>query len=1249
MGDLSSSLLASRAGRLALSLLLASPYLIPAASAFTLTPVPLPNLDLAPLGRVAFAGDFDSLSLYQFAEQNETSDPANAIYQRLPTGVFAPIKNPDTKQALNTDGDVKAMCALRRGNELRGFVVGGNFTSVDGVKTPGGIAMLDANTGQPAPLEGLTGSVNALHCDSDRSQVYVGGEFTGGNSKNAIIWKEDWTNMPFEGFNGPVNSITEAPNGKIIFGGQFDGLGNGTSGGAPQNNTQSLPVGSANITAQTSSGQPGFTNPKTIACKANPETEGPDSTWLLADDTAGFWRADFGFGFQPTKLRLFNTKLDGRGTKTWRYTALPDGGIMNFTFVDPTTKQQTFCDALCPLPEGNTTAQDFFFVNQVGMNGFKIDISDWYGSGGGLNAIQVYQTQIFSYAIDEFNKPSCGGQTSGASATPTGNWIPSPSHDSSSMYLTTTLPIDQVDPDQQFVTFQPDIPQTGNYTIKIYTPGCRGDNTCSTRGQVTVLADVPTGSGNTTVKRELFQTNEFDKYDTIYDGFVDTSNGARPSLKLIPMTNPNPSGSNDLTFVAQRVGFDIKNATSGDINGLFEYDADEQKVEEDLSKSVIVAAGADLSPTQKAKINSMTAANNRLYVGGNFTSGKGLNNIFAVENDAKDATTLDGDGLNGEVTIIFGTGNTIYVGGNFTNTENSASTGLNGVAAYSNDKWEALGAGINGFALHIVPFTMNITGTEADEVLGISGYFDRVNGFSNNPSFPVDNFAIWVPSQKNWLSNLNLQTALITGHITAFADIPNAAAPMNRIYSGSISSGALGANGAAVLDHENNALSLRGMAADIREQQQTVSRKRSLSDNHNLNTTGIVTATFYKENNMNKTILGGHFATKGSNDENITNVVIIDGKDSNKISGFGEEVDFNSTIASLSVSENILYAGGRLTGRISNSRVAGIVAYDLGTSKFGNIQPPALLGTNVTVNAIAPRPKSKDIYVAGRFESAGALSCPALCIWNTERNQWLAPGNSISGVATSLTWISDTKLLISGNLTVADNSTTVFTYDSATSQFESVPQADTLPGPVTALNVANAEGTQLWVAGQAGDGSAFLQRYDGSKWLPVQDQFQPGTLIRSIQPMRTTQDHGASDLIDRNQVLLILGEIQLRNSISASGAIFNGSTVTPFILTSGPDDQRSSLSQMFVENPESFFTSSKKSLALGFIVLIALAIALALTFLLVVAGILLEWYRKKSQGYSPAPTSYTDRMGNVGRVPPEQLFGTLSGPRAPAI
>jgi hypothetical protein len=63
---------------------------------------------------------------------------------------------------------------------------------------------------------------------------------------------------------------------------------------------------------------------------------------------------------------------------------------MNFSYVDP-EGQKRYCDARCPLPEGDTSAQEFQFVNNVGMNSFRIDISDWYGQGGGLNAIELFQ------------------------------------------------------------------------------------------------------------------------------------------------------------------------------------------------------------------------------------------------------------------------------------------------------------------------------------------------------------------------------------------------------------------------------------------------------------------------------------------------------------------------------------------------------------------------------------------------------------------------------------------------------------------------------------------------------------------------------------------------------------------------------------------------------------------------------------------------------------------------------------------
>ncbi|KAF2682613.1 hypothetical protein K458DRAFT_405380 [Lentithecium fluviatile CBS 122367] len=1232
-----SSMLASRAGKLALSLLLASPQLIPGTAAFTFVPIPSPNLNLDPLGRVAFAGDFDAISLYQFQDQSQEPagvNGASAILSRFPNGVFATIQK--------TDGDVKAMCAYQKDGNLHGIVVGGNFTSVDGTHTPGGIAMIDPNTGDPTAVEGLNGSVNALHCDSGRGQVYVGGSFTGAESANAIIWKGNWSEMSFLGFNGPVNSIVAGLNDTVVFGGEFSGLGNNITG-ATENNTQALPVGSANLTAQTSSGRPGFTEPKNIACKGDQiDSQGANSTWLLADNTPGFWRADFGFGFKPTKLQLYNTNFESRGTKTWRYTALPDGGIMNFTFTDPTTGQKSFCDARCPLPQGNRSAQDFFFVNKVGMNAFRIDISDWYGQGGGLNAVQLFATDVFSYAIDEFNRPSCGGVQGAGSATKTGPWLVTPSHDSNAQYLTATLQTNNIDPSANFVVFQPNIPQSGNYSIKMYTPGCRGDGTCGTRGRVNISSSV---SSKKTIPSsvELYQTNEFDKYDEIYNGYVDATDGFRPSVTLAPVANQNP-GTGVLTVVAQRVGFEVLNASSGELNGLFEYDPDQQEVEEDFSKSVINSAGAGLTPADEAKITTLATADDNLFVGGSFSSDGGLNNIFAIAKDAQAPTQLSGGGLNSQVNIIYANGSDIWVGGNFTDLKNGGNSGLKGVAAYVNDNWQALGAGVTGVVMNIVPFSMNVTDGIPEEVLGISGFFTEVNGFSGNAAFSVNDFAVWVPSQKNWLQNLNTQGLDVQGHLTAWANIPNA----DRLYGGAVSSQSLGASGAAVLQHGGPSLSLSGFSLDIQAQQSSL-RKRSLTEGQNLTTTGIVTAVFDKSNNRNLTIVGGHFATTGSDGQNITNVVIIDEKDSNKVTGFTEAVDSNSTFAALAVQDNTLFAGGRVTGQIDNNRVAGVVAWDLSTNNFASTQPPPLQGTNVTVNAIAPRRNSKDVFVAGRFESAGALSCPALCIWNTERNQWTAPGGDISGVVTSLFWISDTKLMISGNLTVNNNQTSLFTFDSTNSQFQTIAGASELPGSVTAFTPASASGNQIWAAGEAADGSAFLQRFDGSKWLPVNDMLQPDTNIRGLQVLSLNENHDEAQLIDQNQDLLLLGQINITGFGSASAALFNGTAMIPFLLSTTAQNTPGSLSQIFVENPQSFFQNGNKHLALGFVVLIALAIALALTFLLVVAGILVEYYRKKAAGYSPAPTSYTDRMGNVGRVPPEELFGTLSGPRAPAI
>ncbi|KAF1946330.1 hypothetical protein EJ02DRAFT_462666 [Clathrospora elynae] len=1226
------ALLRTGAGKLALSLLLAAH-----TSAYTFRQVPSPNLKLDDLGRIAFAGDFDSISLYQYEGQSQQFPGRNgALLSRYPNGVFATINV--------TDADIKAMCSLQVNGAER-VVFAGNFTSVGEMATPGGIALLDPTNGTVEALDGLTGSVNTLYCDREAGQVYVGGQLSGSNSTNAILWKNGWTDLSFNGFNGIIHSITRASNSKnIIFGGEFNGLG-GLNAPPPvsmENKTQIIPIASGDISAESSSGSQGVSDPKNIACKADFTTEGPGSTWLLADQSPGSWRADFDFGFEPTSLRLYNSDYEGRGTKTFRYTALPDGGILNLTYADPSNGQQAFCDARCPLPQGNTTAQDFSFVNVVGMTGFRIDISDWYGNGAGLNGIQLFQDAIYSYAINDFNEPqTCGPSTARSEATTTGSWQVTPRQQSDSNYLTTVLQGSPIDTEAATVTFFPDIKQSGNYSVTIYTPGCQGDDTCDSRGRVNVTASM----GGSNESRELWQTNNFEKYDEVYNGFIDTTTDSRPSVILQPASEQGPT---PLTMVAQRVRFTLLKATSGNLNGLFEYTPGQELDATKFSDSVINAAGASLTPREKAPVTCLATDGQNLYVAGNFSTNDGRNNIFSVRQGATGPTALPGSGLNNQVMTLFHNDSTLYVGGNFTNTVEGKAQGLNGVAAFTNNQWQPLGAGVDGVVLYLVPFSLNITANAPEQVLAVSGFFSKVNGFGNNPTTSVNDFAVWVPSRSNWLHNMDFFSLAMSGRLMTFADVGS-----DRWFGGSVSSGALLASGTAELESKDG-LSLQAFPVKIQAQEQPVStRKRAIVEGQNLNTTGVRTGTFYKENGMNKTILAGHFATTGSEGQNITNVIIIDGNDSNKISGFSNELDANSTFAAVAVQDNVLYAGGMISGRLANNRIAGIVAYDLAGRKFANAQPPPLQGINVTVNAIAPRPKSKDVYVAGQFQSAGALSCAAVCIWNTERNQWTSPGNNLAGDVSSLTWVSDNKLLIAGNVTSGDNKTMILTYDSVNSQFAVVPGASDLPGPVTALTIANSDGNEFWAAGLGSDGTAYLQRFDGSKWTSVKESiFGADTSIRGIQVLSLSGDHGKSSIINQDQDLLLMGQINIAGFGSASAALFNGTTLTPFLLaTKGQDGQTEpgSLSSVFVENPNSFFRQSRKHLALWAIVLIGLAIALLLTFLLVVIGIVIEWYRKKAQGYSPAPQSYPDRLGNVGRLPPEQLFGTLSGPRAPAI
>ncbi|KAI9889556.1 MAG: hypothetical protein M1814_005159 [Vezdaea aestivalis] len=1209
----------SSLSRICLSLL---PF-IHSTFAITSTPVPSSNLDLSQLGQVALAGNFDAISLYTYAEQSETGFSANgsqALLGRLPNGAFATL--------LKSDARITAMCPfVMREGKLAGVVVGGNFTSLGGVEAQA-IALYDPVGNKVTPLTGLSGKVSTLLCDQEQNTVFVGGEFKGANSTNAIAWvgMDGWTNLPFEGFNGPVRSITKTSNGTVVFGGSFTGLGNSTGTGPTKKDQQVINLSAATVTATLSSFTNGFNQPKNIVCKNG--QGGAGNSWLLQDGVPGAWKASFKFGFRPTKLRLWNANQDGRGTKTFRFTALPINGIMNLTYVGD-QGQNVSCDARCPLPQSNGNYTDFHFINIIGMSEFQIDISEWYGAGGGLNGIELFQDDIYAFAINDFNEPSCANLDFPSAGTATGPWSTSVSGVSNSDYLTADLSGASIDSKSASVVFRPDIRQSGNYSVTVFTPGCIGDGSCASRGVVKITGEMATGTRTTPpIDTEFFQTNNYDKYDEVYRGYVDAASGAfRPTVTL----TPGDKQSGALKFVAQRVRFELMSTTGG-LNGLFEFNPNAATVDTDFSASAYNKAGMGFD--SGALIKALSTSGQTTFAAGNFSTSD-YNNI--VQLDQGIAKSLAKGGLNADVFALLRDGDILYVAGNFTNTSKSGTDDLANVAAYatSSNSWQALGAGLNGRTCDISFLTVNTTAGKSEKVIVFSGGFTQINEFANNRAVPAAGFAIWVPSQKNWLPNIPGPIPYISGYLSAAIDVPNSA----PLFAGSIVSQSLSANGAVALSAPSG-LALAGWPVKFSPTSTSApTRKRALQGQ---NVTGVVAGSFYDRNNRNITILGGHFTARGSNGQDVHNLLFIDGGNSNKASGLDSGLNDDGVILDLAIKQDTLFAGGQISGTAGGANINGLILYDLAGSKYASTQPAPLSGPNVAVNVIAPQPEGSDVYVGGSFDSAGSLGCAALCVYSTSGNQWNPVASGIGGTVEDAIWSGNTKLVIVGNLTAnSTTSTSVAVYDTKARTWSIPVGASNIPGPISAITAATEDATKWWVAGTNKNGSAFLFKFDGFTWQSAGDKLGPSSIIRGIQVFSLVKQHSANALVDKQNTLLLTGQLNLTPFGNVSAALFNGTDYIPFAL-SNSQNAPGSLSSVFSQR-SNFFKTGGGRLALGFVVLIGLAISLALIFILVVIGIYAERWRRSREGYVVAPTQMYDKHSNMDRIPPEHLFGALGG------
>lgn len=155
-----------------------------------------------------------------------------------------------------------------------------------------------------------------------------------------------------------------------------------------------------------------YSDPSSIVCNNGNASQMP---WLLQDGVPGYWEASFGYPVQPSLFRIGNAHYDNRGTQIFRYIndifllnehkikvdicssiiALGSNEYFELSYTNTTTHETTTCTTNCVLSNDPTIAyQDFTVLNSISTNAIRIQIDSWYGDGGGLSSVEIFESGI---------------------------------------------------------------------------------------------------------------------------------------------------------------------------------------------------------------------------------------------------------------------------------------------------------------------------------------------------------------------------------------------------------------------------------------------------------------------------------------------------------------------------------------------------------------------------------------------------------------------------------------------------------------------------------------------------------------------------------------------------------------------------------------------------------------------------------------------------------------------------------------
>lgn len=227
-------------------------------------------------------------------------------------------------------------------------------------------------------------------------------------------------------------------------------------------------------------------------------------------------------------------------------------------------------------------------------------------------------------------------------------------------------------------------------------------------------------------------------------------------------------------------------------------------------------------------------------------------------------------------------------------------------------------------------------------------------------------------------------------------------------------------------------------------------------------------------------------------------------------------------------------------------------------------------------------------------------------------------------------------------------------WDTKELQWSVVGDANALPGPATAIATDDQDEQKIFAAGVSSDEAAtpYFMKWDGTTWSDLSsDALQSGSEFQQIAfvPLSNNRQDNHDDLVEKDRLLMVSGDLDFEEYGRVSSALFDGSSWTPFLVSAAAGGDSGFIAGLFYSAKH--FTLSHHYLSVGIVILISIAIALGVVFLLVLVGLLVALKNRKADQKAaayPAAGRYNgsdDEIHEKGRRP-TSLLATLNAATA---